>query len=103
MRKIDPNVLNVPVYGSKVNLDSELSLKASDLAASMRYRARNMVLSSKMLNRIYFRMRKKERKTNEFRAAAGETLSALNGLECLEECIGTSFISYAYNSLPQSG
>lgn len=100
LRTIDPKALGVPVYGSRIRLDSYLSVRLFDIFMNMRFHVRNNVLSNRFTNRLYARLKGHERNTSIYKDAIASIEQVHQNLECLGECIKKihidRFINYGY-------
>ncbi|MFC1508671.1 hypothetical protein ACFL60_03175 [Candidatus Omnitrophota bacterium] len=98
IRALDPKALGVPLYGSRVRLDSDFSLRLFDATANMKYHVRNTVLSNKFLKNLYFRHRGRERNTGAYKKAAETALATHKRLNYLNGVIPKEHINRFINS-----
>ena len=61
LREINSRGLKVPIYGSRVNLDSRLSVALLDITATVRFHIRNHILGNKFSDSIYSKLRRFKR------------------------------------------
>ncbi len=100
LRAIDPKALRVPVHGSRIHLDSYLSVRLFDVFMNMRYHVRNYVLSNRFTNKLYARLKGRERNSPAYKDAAALIERIHQSLDCLKECVEKNnierFINHGY-------
>jgi len=100
LRAIEPKALRVPVYGSRIHLDSYLDVRLFDVFMNMRHHVRNYVLSNRFTNRLFAWLKGRERNSPAYKDATASIKRVHKNLDCMKGCIEKNdierFINHGY-------
>ena len=87
MRALDPKMLEVPIYGSSVRLNSPFNVEIHKTISNIRSNIREIVLSTPFMNRLYFRHKTFSRNRKALDDIAARINSVHDELKDFRECI----------------
>jgi len=87
MQALDPGLLEVPIYGSSVRLNSQFNVEIHQFISVIRSNIREIVLSTPFMNKMYFRHKTFSRNHKALNEVASRIHSVHDELKGFRECI----------------